>query len=70
MMEASVNKSAKVLEAQIDMILHVRSSWQQLDATPAKAPETWKGDEAGLAEASSSVNARSNGQRVRFSQTA
>jgi flagellar protein FliS len=32
MLEASVKKSAAVLEAQIDMILHVRSVWQQLDA--------------------------------------
>jgi flagellar protein FliS len=32
MMEASINKSANILETQIDMILHVRSAWQQLDA--------------------------------------
>ena len=40
MLEAAGNKSAKLLEAQIDMILHVRSSWQQLDAPPAQVPET------------------------------
>jgi flagellar protein FliS len=34
MMEAAVHKSPKVLEAQIDMILHVRSAWQQLDNAP------------------------------------
>lgn len=35
MMEASVKKSASILELQIDMILHVRSAWQQLDVAPA-----------------------------------
>jgi flagellar protein FliS len=39
MIEASASKSAKILEAQIDMILHVRSSWQQLDAPPAQVSE-------------------------------
>ena len=31
MMESAGIKSASLLEAQIDMILHVRSAWQQLD---------------------------------------
>ena len=31
MMEASVSQSAVVLDAQIEMILHVRSAWQKLD---------------------------------------
>jgi flagellar protein FliS len=39
MMEASINKSAAVLDTQIDMILHVRSAWQQLDAAPPAAPD-------------------------------
>lgn len=39
MTEAAVNKSAKILETQIDMILHVRSSWQQLDAPPTQVLE-------------------------------
>lgn len=34
MMEAAVTKSAKVLETQVDMVLHVRSAWQQLDTPP------------------------------------
>jgi flagellar secretion chaperone FliS len=37
MMEAAVTKSAKLLEMQIDMILHVRSSWQKLDVRPVEA---------------------------------
>lgn len=39
MMEASVSKSAAVLEKQIEMILHVRSSWQQLDISSPPAVE-------------------------------
>jgi flagellar protein FliS len=34
MLEAAGTKSPKLLEAQIDMILHVRSAWQQLDTPP------------------------------------
>ena len=40
MMEAAGTKSAKLLETQIDMILHVRSAWQQLDVSPLQIPET------------------------------
>jgi len=36
MMEASAKKSAAILDSQIEMILNVRSAWQQLD-TPAPA---------------------------------
>jgi flagellar protein FliS len=38
MMEAAITKSAKLLEAQIDMIGHVRSAWQKLDVGPLEAP--------------------------------
>jgi flagellar protein FliS len=40
MMEASINKSANILETQIDMILHIRSAWQQLDAPPVQISES------------------------------
>ena len=33
-LEASAAKSARILEMQIDMILLVRTSWQQLDTAP------------------------------------
>jgi flagellar protein FliS len=33
MMEAAGTKSPTLLETQIDMILHVRSAWQQLDTS-------------------------------------
>jgi flagellar protein FliS len=39
MMEASVSRSAKLLETQIDMILHVRSAWQLLDASQPQAAQ-------------------------------
>jgi flagellar secretion chaperone FliS len=37
MMEAAVRNSAEMLETQIDMILHVRSAWQNLDTGPPEA---------------------------------
>lgn len=46
MMEASVTMSAAVLYAQIDMILQVRSAWQQLDASTPAPPQM----QAGVAE--------------------
>ncbi len=39
MIEAAATKSAKLIETQIDMILHIRSAWQQLDAPPAQESE-------------------------------
>jgi flagellar protein FliS len=38
MMEAAVTQSAKLLETQIDMILHVRTAWQRLDTGALQAP--------------------------------
>jgi|GEM_PF-1606909 flagellar protein FliS len=39
MMEASLSKSAAVLDAQIEMVVHVRSAWQQLDIQATQALE-------------------------------
>ncbi len=39
MIEASAKKSAAVLDAQVDTILHVRSVWQQLDTAPPSGSE-------------------------------
>jgi flagellar protein FliS len=69
MMEASVNKSARLLETQIEMILHVRSSWQQLDASPTKEVETWTGDKAESVEASTQSGQDSMVERIPFSQS-
>jgi len=41
MLEASVKKSASVLDAQVEMILHVRSAWQQLDTAPQTISESY-----------------------------
>ena len=68
MMEACATKSASLLETQIEMILHVRSAWQQLDALPPQAAE-----ETGvvLTKQASSVYIAAPGaesDRVSFSQ--
>lgn len=34
-MEASVKKSASLMEAQMEIVLHVRSKWQLMDSAPA-----------------------------------
>jgi flagellar protein FliS len=70
MMEASVTKSAALLDAQIEMILHVRSTWQQLDTSPlpmAENPTVTPG------QTSRSLYAPTTGEisdRVSFSQSA
>jgi len=38
MLEAAGKKSAALLEAQIDLILEVRSAWQLLDSSPSPEP--------------------------------
>jgi len=43
MMEASMSKSAAVLDAQIEMVVHVRSAWQQLDLQATQVPEKQTG---------------------------
>ena len=50
-MEASMTRNAKVLESTIDMILHVRTSWQQLDSSNPETPQ------ASAAASSEAVNA-------------
>jgi flagellar protein FliS len=39
MLEAGATRSASLLESQIEMILHVRSAWQQLDVLSSHAAE-------------------------------
>ena len=38
MIEASIKKSSKILDEQADMILHIRTSWQQLDVPAQSTP--------------------------------
>ena len=70
MMQAAVTQSAILLEAQIDMILHVRSAWQQLDTVPATGPETQIEAPAPQPRASYSSAHEPDIERVRFSQSA
>jgi flagellar protein FliS len=66
MMEAAITKSAKLLETQIEMILHVRSSWQQLDA----APLLEKPAELSAEQVSEPSTAEPKLDRIQFSQSA
>jgi flagellar protein FliS len=69
MLEASAAKSAQILEAQIDLILHVRSNWQQLDNAPAKAMDEEDVASAGNASAAYAAP-ESMSERIPFSQSA
>jgi flagellar protein FliS len=64
MMEATVTRSATVLDTLIDMVLQVRSAWQKLDNAPPGAPPDI------LAEPTPSTPApESKVERTRFSQS-
>ena len=70
MMQAAVTQSASLLEAQIDMILHVRSAWQQLDtAAPAAAEVHLEMPVAQVRTPYASAHEPDH-ERVRFSQSA
>ena len=69
MMEAAGTKSATLLETQIEMILHVRSAWQQLDTSSLPlSGSLW---EAPAATATTRVSSlyESMPERIRFSQS-
>lgn len=69
MIEASVKRSAGILEAQIGLILHVRSAWQQLDLLPPQE----LGQLVGATTQTASMAyapAQDAADRVPFSQTA
>jgi flagellar protein FliS len=70
MMEAGATKSVSVLESLIEMILHVRSAWQQLDTLPPQAAEEPGG--VPMRQTSSFYTAMSgaDSDRVSFSQRA
>jgi flagellar protein FliS len=70
MLEAAGTKSPKLLETQIDMILHVRSAWQQLDTPPMQVPGSPGPQRAkSMAQSYSSVSELTP-ERIRFSQSA
>jgi flagellar protein FliS len=68
MMEASVSQSAVVLDAQIEMILHVRSAWQKLDNAPQVQPGTPPVALAGQTNPAAPMP-ESKVERIRFSQS-
>jgi flagellar protein FliS len=70
MMQAAVTQSATLLEAQIDMILHVRSAWQQLDTAAPSAPEGQTEAPAAKVRTPYASAHEPDVERVRFSQSA
>ena len=70
MMEAAGSKSAALLETQIEMILHVRSAWQQLDAPISQVLETrvQASNEKTIARYPAALDAEPS--EVRFSRSA
>jgi len=70
MIEASASKSAALLEAQIEMVLHVRSAWQLLDAAPPLPMEEGIGALTEQATAAYSTTSWSDEERIPFSQSA
>jgi len=69
-MQAAVSKSVTLLEAQIEMILHVRSSWQQLDVSIPPVPVVAIVPSAEERAALYSASAETKSERIRFSQSA
>jgi flagellar protein FliS len=70
MLEASISKSAAVLEKQIEMILHVRSAWQQLDTPSLSVPEKRPGVPNEQIHSLYAPAAGDISERVSFSQSA
>jgi len=70
MLEAAGAKSANSLEVQIEMILHIRSAWQQLDASPPQSTEGMGRTAAMPAYGSIQSAAEPTSERVPFSQSA
>ena len=70
MMEAAGSKSAKLLETQIEMILHVRTAWQQLDASPQLVTERPEEVPAKQAYAHLTQGTETEPDRNKFSQSA
>jgi flagellar protein FliS len=69
MMEAAVSKSAKVLDTQIEMILHVRSAWQKLDVGLIEVPVKPGENTIPQLSTSSTPTPEAKVERIPFSQT-
>lgn len=70
MMEGSLTKSATLLETQINMILHVRSAWQLLDASPPQLPEESAEVLTNRATSAYAQTPATEPERIPFSQSA
>ena len=70
MLEASIKKDTAVLDKQIEMILHVRSAWQQLDTSPLPSLEKQPGVPKEQIHSLYSPGAGEMPERVSFSQSA
>ena len=70
MLEAAATKSATLLETQIEMILHVRSAWQQLDTTLPQASEMRTGNPAENTSTRYVSMPETEPDRIPFSQSA
>jgi flagellar secretion chaperone FliS len=69
MMEAAVTQSATVLEAQIEMVLHVRSAWQKLDVGLMETAARPAENAARQLAASSTPAPEAKVERIPFSQS-
>jgi flagellar secretion chaperone FliS len=69
MMEAAVTKSAKLLETQIDMILHVRSAWLKLDVGPMETSAKPAESPAQQLSMPSTPTSEAKVERIPFSQS-
>ena len=69
MLEASISESPEMLEAQIEMILHVRSAWQNLDTALAEAQEKPGAFPGGHMSTHSDLVSDSKVERIPFSQS-
>jgi flagellar protein FliS len=70
MLEAGARKSAQLLESQIELILQVRSAWQQLDTAPTQRPEESQADSGERMNAAYAQSTDAMAERIPFSQSA
>jgi flagellar protein FliS len=70
MLEASAKKSATILDSQIEMILKVRSAWQQFDTPALETVEKRAIAPAGQSRAVYAAATMEMPERIPFSQSA
>lgn len=70
MLDAAAKQSAEILEAQIGLILHIRSAWQQLDLLPPQELHQFAGSAAPSANVAYAPEPEVVTERIPFSQTA